>query len=250
MSNPTMQLDLLPASDAGSSISHHRYPLHGRWIDYVVKRSRRRGGITLTIDERGLRVGAPWRASPQRIESLIRTHAEWISRKLNEWQARTPPPVIWQAGAAIRVMGEPRILAPVSGTSGTDDEYLYITVQRDDPRELRARTIDWLRATALNWFEHRAAHYAPLLGVRVPQIGLSNARTRWGVCHPDGRIRLVWRLIQMPATLIDYVVVHELAHLRVANHSDQFWRWVANVLPDHKSRRETLRKEGHLYLIA
>src|SRR5262249_18354306 len=95
----------------------------------------------------------------------------------------------------------------------------------------------------------RAAYYAPLLAVEMPTIRLSNASTRWGSCHPDGRMHLNWRLIQMPLCLIDYVVAHELAHLHEPNHSPRFWRHVAAVMPDHKVRRRTLRTEGARYLV-
>jgi predicted metal-dependent hydrolase len=84
----------------------------------------------------------------------------------------------------------------------------------------------------------------------VPTIRLSNAKTRWGTCHPDGRVHLNWRLIQMPPALIDYVVVHELAHLHEPNHSQRFWRRVAAVLPDYAQRRLALRRDGHRYLLA
>jgi predicted metal-dependent hydrolase len=83
----------------------------------------------------------------------------------------------------------------------------------------------------------------------MPAIRLSNARTRWGTCHVDGRIRLNWRLIQVPPALIDYVVVHELAHLREPNHSSRFWSQVGSVLPDYKERRLALRRDAHRYLV-
>ena len=89
-----------------------------------------------------------------------------------------------------------------------------------------------------------------VLDVRAPTIRLSNARTRWGTCHPAGRVHLNWRLIQAPPGLIDYVVVHELAHLREPNHSPRFWTWVASVLPDYQQRRLALRRDAHRYLLA
>jgi len=243
-----IQLELL--SLPVRATSHHQYRLPGQWIDYVLKRSKRRRSITLTIDEQGLRVCAPWRASMHRIESLIDAHASWIGRKLGEWQSRRPPPVSWQSGATIMVLGQALTLAPGQDASGSENGRLCIAADVCDPDAVAAQTIAWLRTKALSWFEQRVAYYAPMLSVRAPSVGLSNARTRWGACYPDGRIRLSWRLIQMPQALSDYVVVHELAHLREFNHSQRFWNWVASILPDHKMRRHALRKEGHLYLIA
>ena len=78
---------------------------------------------------------------------------------------------------------------------------------------------------------------------------LSNARSRWGSCHVSGRISLNWRLIQLPPHLVDYVVVHELAHLREMNHSPRFWSLVGRIIPDYQARRRELRREAHQYLV-
>ena len=245
------QLQLIPGLAPTQAVSHHQFMLSGQWIGYTLKRSLRRRGISFTIDEGGLRVGAPWRASQRRIESLLLAHASWISVKLAAWDARRPPPFMWHGGAVIMVMGEQVQLTPVAEreTTERDGDQLYIPTIVDDPATLARHTLAWLRGLAHAWFEQRTAHYAPVLGVATPIIQLSNARTRWGACHPSGRIRLNWRLIQMPPALIDYVIVHELAHLHEPNHSPRFWRRVGDVLPDHKIRRRTLRCEGYRYLI-
>jgi predicted metal-dependent hydrolase len=108
----------------------------------------------------------------------------------------------------------------------------------------------WLHEQALLCFEERVAHYRQLLGVNLaPKVLLSSARTRWGSCHSSGRIHLNWRLIQMPARLIDYVVAHEVAHLLEMNHSQRFWRAVGRLVPDYAERRKQLRLEGHRYLL-
>ncbi len=179
-------------------------------------------------------------ARPQsRIDALLAANARWIARKLAEWRARRPPPFVWQPGATVMALGEALTLAvdPASKVTARDGLRLCVGVDADDPETLARHVVAWLRGTAQDWFEQRAAHFARVLDVCVPTIRLSNARTRWGTCHPDGRVHLNWRLIQAPPALIDYVVVHELAHLREANHSPRFWRWVAGVLPDYQERR-------------
>ena len=246
------RLELAPGNAPAQVATRHQFELSGEWIEYTLKRSQRRSSITFTVDGDGLRVGAPWRASQRRVESLLGSNARWINRKLAEWQARRPPQLTWQAGATVIMLGEPLMLAldPARSSMGRDGNRLCIADGTRDPRALAAQVVAWLRATAQGWFEQRAAHYAPVLDVRVPAIRLSNAKTRWGTCHPDGRVHLNWRLIQMPPDLIDYVVVHELAHLREPNHSRRSWRWVASVLPDYEQRRVALRREGHRYLLA
>jgi predicted metal-dependent hydrolase len=246
------QLKSAPEETPAQLATRHQFRLGAQRIEYTLKRSRRRRSITFTIDEGGLRVGAPWRATQRHIESLLGSHALWIDRKLAEWQARRRPQLTWEAGTTIMMLGEPLMLEldPVRRLTGRDGNRLCVAADTRDPAVLAARVVAWLRNTAQAWFEQRAACYAPTLDVRVAAIRLSNAKTRWGTCYPDGRVHLNWRLIQMPPALIDYVVVHELAHLREPNHSRRFWRWVASILPDYEQRRAALRRDGHRYLIA
>jgi predicted metal-dependent hydrolase len=245
------QLLLLPDQAPAQLTNRHCYRLAGQSIEYTLNRSARRRSITLTIDEQGLRVGATSRASQQRIETVLATHAHWIVRKLAEWQARRPAPFEWTAGARIMLLGEPLVLVPdAAATSITCvDGQLRAPLVGAGTDALAAAVLHWLRETANHWFAQRVGHFAPILAVAVPVIRLSNARTRWGTCHPHGRVHLNWRLIHMPPALIDYVVVHELAHLHEANHSPRFWRRVEAVLPDHVQRRRVLRAESHRYLL-
>jgi len=245
-----LRFNFMKNSVPAQAVSQHQIMLDGVSVSYTLKRSPRRRSITLTVDENGLRVGAPWRSPETRIASMLEGHAHWITRKLAAWQARKPLPFTWETGAAIMVLGQPLTLLPAPARSNTtsDGVHLHVAAQADQPVMMAKQATLWLRSTALEWFGQRTAHFAPMLDVGVPDIRLSNARTRWGSCHPAGRVHFNWRLIHMPAPLIDYVVVHELAHLRVANHSPRFWHCVEQVLPDHKMRRTTLRLEGHRYL--
>ena len=245
------QLLLLLDQTSAQAASRQCCQLGDQSIDYTLRRSARRRSITLTIDEHGLRVGAPWRASQRRIEAVLAAHAHWIVRKLAEWQARRPAPFAWVAGARIMVLGEPLMLAPdpVHASTARFGDTLHVRADPAAADGLAHSVVDWLRASALDWFEQRVGHFAPILAVNVPVIRLSNARTRWGTCHPHGRVHLNWRLIQMPPALVDYVVVHELAHLHEPNHSPRFWRRVEAVLPDHAQRRRVLRCEAHRYLL-
>ena len=106
----------------------------------------------------------------------------------------------------------------------------------------------WLRQQALAHFQQRIEHFRTHFTLQSVSIRLSNARSRWGSCHTSGRISLNWRLIHLPSHLIDYVVVHELAHLVEMNHSPRFWAVVARVIPDYAARRREIRKESHRYV--
>jgi predicted metal-dependent hydrolase len=179
-------------------------------------------------------------------------HVRWIVPILALWGARGRPTVDWVSG--VRVLDSGTLVAvecdPARVAVARSGDRLLLPLSPEiEGDALRAHVIAWLREAALACFEQRAGHYAPALAVPIPSIRLSNAKTRWGTCHPDGRVRLNWRLIQMPLALIDYVVVHELAHLRQPNHSPRFWREVERVLPDYSERRRALRRTGHHYLL-
>jgi len=115
--------------------------------------------------------------------------------------------------------------------------------QHAKPEQIRDAVQAWLMRQARRLFTERLDHFAPLLGVRWRKLSLSSAGTRWGSASADGAIRLNWRLIHLRQSVIDYVVAHELSHLRVMDHSPRFWDTVATVMPDYASLRNELRDD-------
>jgi len=112
-----------------------------------------------------------------------------------------------------------------------------------EPQQIRDVVQSWLQRQAKQVFEERCQHFAAALGVTMKRLSLSSAQTRWGSATADGSIRLNWRLIHFGLPVIDYVVAHELAHLREMNHSPAFWEVVRSVVPDFASARKSLVKE-------
>ena len=112
--------------------------------------------------------------------------------------------------------------------------------QHAAPEQIRDAVQSWLQRQARRIFDERCRHFAPQLGVRMTRLSLSSARSRWGSAGADGAIRLHWRLVHFAMPTIDYVVAHELAHLREMNHSAAFWDVVRSVLPDYERVRGTL----------
>jgi predicted metal-dependent hydrolase len=108
-------------------------------------------------------------------------------------------------------------------------------------KKIRDSTKQWLVEQAMQHYTARMNHYAPLLGVTWQSMSLSSANTRWGSAKADGSIRLHWRLIQFDASVIDYVVAHELSHLRELNHSPRFWATLASVMPDYAVAQRLLK---------
>jgi len=220
-----------------------RIVIAGQEVDYRLRRSRRRT-IGLAIDQRGLRVGAPLQARLGDIETLIREHGQWVLDKLADWRNRAAPErlaitegtVIFALGAALTV----------TVTPGSRQRWLFSDPKLHlfVPPAVEARIVleKALRDKARTIFAERLAHYAPRLGVPAPPLRISAARTRWGSCSHHGGIALNWRLILMPMPVVDYVVSHELAHLREMNHSPRFWSVVEQLCPDWRARRLELRQ--------
>ena len=248
-----------PASRSQPGQQVHRLP-DGRAIPYTLTRRRRRT-IGFTIDDRGLTVSAPLRLSRASIDDAIVEKRSWIVRKLDEWQhiarRREQLENAWREGGVIRYLGEPcrlgrlengaeptlrhgsqgyELLLPATPRSRAGNS----TFTGDDA--LREEAERWLRARALEHLGERIEHYARLSGLRPSDWRLSNARTLWGSCTSRGVVRLNWRLIQLPPELIDYVVVHELAHLRELHHGPAFWALVERILPGYSDARRQLRE--------
>lgn len=223
----------------------------GQAVAYRLRRSPRKT-IGLTIDQRGLRVGAPSRAHLADIESLIRQHGQWVLDKLAAWRDRPPPPVREVTdGMVIAVLGEPlTVIFTEIGRSRWQFApgliYLRPGAADNPGQQLEMALRDKARAV----FTERLAHHAPRLGVAPPPLRLSSARTRWGSCSQHGGISLNWRLILMPLAIVDYVVCHELAHLREMNHSPRFWAIVGQLCPDWQALRRELRLLGRQILHA
>ena len=220
--------------------------LGDRPVSYVLRRSRRHT-IGLSIDQQGLRVGAPERVSLREVESLIRQHGEWIGRKLDEWQNRRPPERLQIVdGAQLPLLGHPLSIHLAVGANrivwNLQAAERVLTLCLRSPTEAPRLLEKTLRERARALFSERIDHYLPQLGVARPPLSLSAARTRWGSCSLRSGIRLNWRLIHFAPPLIDYVVVHELAHLREMNHSERFWSIVAALYPDYRSARAELKR--------
>lgn len=229
-----------PPAQAGDSL--HRVLLADRLVPYVLRRGRRRT-IGLTIDHRGLRVGAPPRTPLAEIESMIHRHADWVLEKLDHWREQLPAVARRVAdGLSFPLLGTPHQLAVVGGRPGArwGEASLELSVPAGwQPLPLFERA---LKARARDVFFPRVHEACARLGEAAPPLALSSARTRWGSCSRRSGIRLNWRLIHFPLEIVDYVIAHEVAHLREMNHSPRFWAEVGRLFPDYRAARRALRE--------
>lgn len=228
--------------------------LRDRDVPYLLKRSQQRRSIVLTVDESGLTVSAPWRSSERRILAIIRDAEAWVLKKLETWSGYETRTQTWAEGDRIRYLGGTLTLRlemqPVAATAVLDGPG-ELRIGLPDPADagaVKAATVNWYRRHAQANFTERIIRYAPGLDVALPRLLLSNARTRWGSCNARREVRLNWRLIQAQQPTIDYVVVHELAHLIEMNHSRRFWNLVAAACPHHRDARDELDRMGRYYM--
>ena len=226
------------------SVEQRAVHLAGKHVTYTLRRSKRRS-IGLSIDERGLIVSVPLRASEKWLQSVLQDKASWVVEKLDGWQACRPQGNRWQDGEMVAYLGEQLILRVVPGLFATPVQLLgkelWVFVVDDSEMTIEHAVSNWYRQEAEQFYIRRVAHYAPLLNVNPQSVKLSEAKTQWGSCTAQGSVRLHVHLIKLPQRLIDYVVVHELAHLRELNHSAAFWRLVESVCHDYKVLRSELR---------
>lgn len=228
------------------SVEQRAATLSGKHITYTLKRSGKRRSIGLRIDDRGLTVSVPLRASEQWLDSVLHDKAGWVVEKLDGWQSRVPLTTLWRDGETIDYLGDLLVLRVLASLFGSPLERrrneLWVFVDdAGDTASVEQQVCCWYRGEAQRLFARRAAHYAQLLDVAPAAIRLSSARSQWGSCTAGGTVRLNVQLIKLPLRLIDYVVAHELAHLRELNHSAAFWRLVESVCPDYASLRSELK---------
>ena len=222
-------------------------------VAYAFRRAKRRT-IGMAVGPDGLEVSAPRWVSVGEVELALREKADWIARKLMEMDERQQQlgaaRIDWRDGVVIPYLGaDVQVVldstqALKKGAAHLDGAVLRLGLPlHAEPAQIRDAAQAWLMRQAKTLFTQRLDHFAPQLQVQWRKLSLSSAATRWGSAGADGGIRLNWRLIHHKLDIIDYVVAHELSHLRVMNHSPQFWETVESVVPDYAKRRRVLREQ-------
>lgn len=239
--------------------------LGGVAVAYEFRRGKRRT-IGFSVGADGLTVSAPKWVPLYEIDKAVLEKSDWILKKLQETRARhqrmVSARIEWKDGATLPFLGEqvtvvldPRhafggvgaaLKSSADDTlSGGTGQTLHVSLPLSASSEqIRDVVQAWLMRQAKQIFTERLVHFTPALGVQWRKLSLSNASTRWGSASADGSIRLNWRLIHFSQAVIDYVVVHELSHLRVMDHSPRFWDTVGAVVPDYAVLRGQLKDDA------
>ena len=249
--------------------AHYAHPKASRRIQlgttdvaYAFRRSKRRT-IGMAIGPDGLEVSAPRWVALGEVESALREKSDWIARKLVEMQERQQQlgaaRIVWADGVVLPYLGD-QVQVVLDSTKALKKNSAQFEAASPtasplrhtlrlglplnaEPQQIRDAVQAWLMRQAKALFVERLNHFAPQLGVQWHKLSLSSAATRWGSASANGAIRLNWRLVHHKLDVIDYVVAHELSHLRVMDHSPRFWETVQSIMPDYAQRRRVLKDE-------
>lgn len=231
-------------------------------IPYTLYRSNRRyKTLAIAIDpDEGLVLTAPKNLSLQDIETITKKKASWIIEKL-EQQNNNDSGFDFRefvSGETTRYLGRQYLLkvveAPNDPSCKMYGKWLLITIptrmDRFEKRIIIKNTlVHWLKEKAYLKVRERLDLYSAQMGLSYKMLILSDQKKRWGSCDIDGNIRINWRIIMAPLSLLDYVLVHELCHLVHRNHTSEFWQLLEDYLPDYQKRRERLKEEGSEYTL-
>ncbi len=218
-------------------------------INKIIRTKRKT--IALIVNEKGeVIIRAPKRATKREINALVKKHAGWIVKKRAEARKNQETFASRQfvEGEEFYFLGKNYVLQ----YTGSEKSTLRLwgeKLQIANSAQEKAKIVieKWYKKEARQIFTERVNFYAEKYGFEYKKLKLSSAKRRWGSCSSIGNINLTWRLVMAPPEIIDYVVVHELCHLREQNHSKAFWVQVGAIMPDYKVRRKWLKENGRRF---
>lgn len=225
----------------------------GTEIAYSIRRSaRRKKTVAVTVEPGGsVLIIAPSDLGTEELDAIVTRKAPWIARRAERVKAQAPVrgPREFVSGESVLYLGRHYRLKVLPGETGNvklRGGWVRVPAPSGEEQSVSVRTglVSWFRHHARNRLPERVEAWQAKVGVAMPLVIISDQQKRWGSCDGDGRIRLNWRIIQAPMRLIDYVVVHELVHLKHRGHGQEFWRAVGRVMPDYEGRQEQLRRVG------
>ena len=223
--------------------------------DYRIRRSeRRKKTVQITVDGSGVEVAAPTTIPGDELRGIVRKRAAWIvTHSTGEILEAVPKRFV--SGETLPYLGRNvKMVVEPGATRSPEVRFDHWSFRITVPEDLSGNErSDKIRRAVVTWYRRRAADRLPATVERWwPQLGdgepprvlIRDQRQRWGSCAPDGTLRFNWRAMMLRPALIEYIVVHELAHLTHKNHSRDFWALVAEAMPDAQHRRQRLREAG------
>ena len=215
-------------------------------IDALVRSKRK--SVSIMISPQGkLVVRAPTDCSIEYINTIVQKKEKWILAHQLKIKTRNELNQNILAYKSVLYLGQVYRLALADNIKKITiyNDAVYIPYKTPKPK-IKRTLIKWFKDNAIKLLQERVTYYANIMNLFPINVSLNNTKTSWGLCNSKREVKFNWRVIMLPPKLIDYVVVHELAHLEEFNHSKKFWQIVLSVLPDTKERRSDLKKGDYL----
>lgn len=224
-------------------------------ISYVIVRGRRQKTVAIGVDAiEGVRVRAPQDTPIAKLDEIVRRKGKWIVDRRRRHEDLAPPPSSREfvSGETFLYLGRQYRLKVASPARGEIPRvrmvggFLHVPVAHGEVRSQEARRllVEWYRDHAARRLPERVAIWAERLGLVPAEVLIRDQQKRWGSADSQGNLRVNWRVVQAPLRLADYVVAHELVHLRFPNHTPGFWATLGEAMSDYEVRRESLRRMG------
>jgi len=220
--------------------------LLGNTVEYEVQHSSDASEPRIDVDIHGVTVVVPEGEEVQPTE-LLKENAAWVIDKQRNYDTYRDqvPDRSFEAGESFPFLGEDReLVIEARQKHGVDEDSIRLRKSAVEQSSIKQVLENFYRSRARDYLTKRTDHYAEQMGVEYEKLELRNQRTRWGSCSTGGTISLNWRLIMAPLDVVDYLVVHELAHLTEQNHGRDFWRLVGEYVPEYKEKAEWLEQNS------
>jgi predicted metal-dependent hydrolase len=228
--------------------------LDGQEIPYTIRVSGRATRYHINVSEQGVEVVLPEGIPTSRAESLLREHSDWLKGQMQKLAKRTrhadlpqlPVNSILYQGKPVTVLLKPDLSLKSRAVVGLVGDRLLVRVPNRINSIPKTAVEAWFREQARHAIQLQVTAWSATFHLCPKHITIRDQRTRWGSCSSRGGLSFNWRLIMVPREVMDYVIIHELSHMDVPNHSTRFWTLVATRDPEYKRHRLWLKHNTHL----
>lgn len=210
-------------------------------IEYTLNRYKRKS-IGIYVKDGQVEVRAPLCCPQENIDAFVNLKTPWILERLAKHELRENFVATLNYGSKISLLGGEYTIAPIQGLS-LEANHVYIP-QNLPPTGIQPACINAFTHIARGYLPKRVAHFAPIMEVAPRSVTINSAKSRWGSCSQCKKLNFSWRLIMGAPRVIDYVVVHELAHIYEMNHGPNYWAVVEKFMPDYQERIVELKALG------
>ena len=211
---------------------------------YKLIRSNRKT-ISLKIkNDATLEVRAPFKLVEEEIDKFVRSKEDWINKHIAKVviSSKEKQDFTLNFGDYVRIIGKETIIKPISGDIAKYENDSFLIPKECDFNQIKEIIIQLSKEIAKIYITKRVIFFKEKLEVEPSKVKITNAKKRWGSCSSKNSLNFSWRIIMGDSDVIDYVVVHELAHIKHLNHSKKFWAEVEKILPNYKDTIKKLRK--------